>query len=942
MDTDTGTHPIPSKNAEVAGRNLEDLDKILTDPLGVTNRAGNFVKSVSALAADYLFSAVNGGVWAAGQSFTSYNEYMVFSGTAYKPQNTTTLPYIVGASPDVAFVEVTGNLSTGQADDRYVNHADLLDDSAASLIGTALGSNVQAELDGLTSGQTGGVIVFVTKALLDAFTPSGSVEEATSYKVTNDNITTDNNGYYHWNGASFDKDAELVVNVISRDNVSDPVSGQAVAESTDGIATLLYDDSFLDPGLLGFIDFSTGVFFSSASYIATDFLEIMPSTDYVFNMSLPSGGTSGAAFYDKDQVFISGFRSTSGGFLGSPGIQNFQTSPPGAKYVRTGAFTPYDEEVTYIRSADGDYNIQRLSSIMSLHNPLIKSDNVDTESVDPALPILTVLLQDIQAKQLDLATAINTNSGIIDEITDRESPYFTQVQTLIKTAGDGGDETPLSITSRVSDTIFTVAIVDVPDLPSVGKACVVENSTGFDYKTYVIASINGGNGEVTISGESVLPTGLTAVSRMHVGVQGQHLTRFGYKAYAEHLANQSDKHSYRKSTSLFEYHPPICSTPAFNEPRAFDLTDTDVLADFEVIGGALSGGFVPGTVDMITSLQTNGSNNNISGESVQAPLQRRYVIRQNGAGKGVSLSIPVSRADGYIKFVVSCAAEEYEPSGGGSALSAGRMRVTVNDGTSDIVDQLVEPGRSIEINEDFSSSDDLIFSYSLEDNDITVGNIEFIYVYNKRATQTSVPMFKSGDNVAYLCDSWGVFPLLTGLETSALRPDGSELGGLAYLSEHFRDYLTFKGINVQTQNLSFGARTSEWGKFWVNSILSLAVKPTHCVIHFGINDRASATDYASQLPSIYDFDPNSQYQQLDSDLGGVFGSVNSSIWFSNVQSICNTLINAGIKPIVLFPPFTGSESQSQGIREFFTAQVYVGFRDTYTSGGLLPNTPMLP
>lgn len=47
---------------------------------------------------------LNGGVWAAGQEFTAYNQYMIFDGEAYSPRQETVLPYFVGATPDLNFV----------------------------------------------------------------------------------------------------------------------------------------------------------------------------------------------------------------------------------------------------------------------------------------------------------------------------------------------------------------------------------------------------------------------------------------------------------------------------------------------------------------------------------------------------------------------------------------------------------------------------------------------------------------------------------------------------------------------------------------------------------------------------------------------------------------------------------------------------------------------
>ena len=81
----------------------------------------------------------------------------------------------------------------------------------------------------LQQGQIGGIIVFQTYAELDAYTPSGSAEEKTSYKVANDPDSS-LNGYYSWvSGDTYTKDASLVVNVIDGNNTSDAVSGSAVS-----------------------------------------------------------------------------------------------------------------------------------------------------------------------------------------------------------------------------------------------------------------------------------------------------------------------------------------------------------------------------------------------------------------------------------------------------------------------------------------------------------------------------------------------------------------------------------------------------------------------------------------------------------------------------------------------------------------------------------------
>ncbi len=80
-----------------------------------------------------------------------------------------------------------------------------------------------------------------------------------SYKVTNDSVNNSNNGYYTWNGSSYDKDAELVETTIQESNTSVGVSGSAVFEhvqtnnnnKTEKPIKTIVDASTFKPGELG-------------------------------------------------------------------------------------------------------------------------------------------------------------------------------------------------------------------------------------------------------------------------------------------------------------------------------------------------------------------------------------------------------------------------------------------------------------------------------------------------------------------------------------------------------------------------------------------------------------------------------------------------------------------------------------------------------------------
>ena len=62
-------------------------------------------------------------------------------------------------------------------------------DTGAGLIGTAAGTSLQANLNALTAGQIGGIVVFTTYALLDAYTPT-TAQQSASFKVTNDSTSS--------------------------------------------------------------------------------------------------------------------------------------------------------------------------------------------------------------------------------------------------------------------------------------------------------------------------------------------------------------------------------------------------------------------------------------------------------------------------------------------------------------------------------------------------------------------------------------------------------------------------------------------------------------------------------------------------------------------------------------------------------------------------------
>jgi hypothetical protein len=163
MTTFNTGNPVPSTDGRDLSDNAETIDELVDSSLfSTTTRTGKNVLTRKGLEAQYVFTAINNGVWAAGQTFTAVNQFMVFSGTAYKPKNSTTLPYVVGATPvGDGNVEVVANLSTAQGDTRY--HREFPDlASIVAAIDIADGQAVRFKERSTSNG--GGTIVDIVLA----------------------------------------------------------------------------------------------------------------------------------------------------------------------------------------------------------------------------------------------------------------------------------------------------------------------------------------------------------------------------------------------------------------------------------------------------------------------------------------------------------------------------------------------------------------------------------------------------------------------------------------------------------------------------------------------------------------------------------------------------------------------------------------------------------
>lgn len=664
--------------------------------------------------------------------------------------------------------------------------------------------------------------------------------------------------------------------------------------------------------LVGFIYKDTGGFLATSIWRATDFLPVLGGVAYTVDSSTTGNGAH--AWYDKNKVLISVF----GVNQAAPVTV---TSPAGARYMRASAYNGYAASIT---STEHDYSIEKVARIVAQHpqDVLGSSVKLDAES-------LPAVISRLEAVQTDIYKAINQLANQLDLVSDATAPYFVNTWAFTRsgrTSAAGVLEA--AVVSRLSDTTlqiqsgYGVYFVE-------GGALVVEDSVTGRINSFPISAVNGD--VLTIVG--VLPAAPTRCQTMFDSDLGQHLSRLAYLGLADFVTSRTQRLSYKKEP-LFEFHAPICSALVYNNPNIFNLAGTLKLFDVVPLGTAVGGGFVAGTTNTSRTCSM-GLNVNAGDAPASQYTSRSYVVTDSVQGNGIEIAVPVSRRDGFIEIPVSAEIFNYISSVDGQTYRAtGRIRVQVVGGDGTVFhDQAYAAGVMNYLNVEFTGQQSLRMRISLADAAVTRLKLFGIYAYPKAPATPTETLFRSGDVIGFLGDSWTQYPVPIAGEVRPLRPDGSTGDGMQFLSERIRTRLAAEGISVTTLNMGRGGQTSAWGKYWIDKMIALTPKLTKCVLCFGINDNNSAGAFASDSDSAYDFSPTNQWLNLVKSAGGRKGSVSNDLWFANLQFMCERLIAAGIKPVVLMPMHTASTSQAQSIRDNFLNKMACGFRNTNETGG---------
>lgn len=632
----------------------------------------------------------------------------------------------------------------------------------------------------------------------------------------------------------------------------------------------------------GFIQ-PTGVYSVSAGFKATDYLLINADTQY--DVTTTNAGISRNAWYDKDKVFISAFGQDQSGKL-------TVTSPSNAYYLRVsnqvGGVEPS------IRSTNFNYDIKKVKDIVEQHLTSLEASKIVRNGIT-----LPTILDAISAKQQGIVAKQNNIISQLDIQSDKAAPLFLNTFEFVKSSKYPTNFDVVNITAHTVDTMTvsdaTAFIVD--------SSCVVYDATANSYTSHAVVKIVGNI--ITVAPD--LPSNPTSVQTMHDSAQGQHLTMYGYRGLADFTAEQNIRHSYKKADNLlFEFNP--ADFLKHTESNGQITTDgTTVAIPVTRLGTAKSGGYVAGTTDFVKFCDMT-STLNIGSESATQYVSKAYGIQDTTAGNGIEITFDAQDLDGFIEIPIAARSRRYKDTDNVDKYTTGKARLQVLNGAAVIHDATYKVGNVNYIKVDFEQADTLTVRVTCAENKPTAIYLCGIFAYQKSNKTPTTKIFKSGDVVAFLGDSWTQFPLSA---DGVLRPDGTKSEGTQTLSERLRTKLASEGTNITTLNYGKGGQTSRWGLHWVDTIINASPRPTHCFVCFYINDNNSI----NLNTTAYDFDPVNMYVNKPVSEGGLAGRVSSyQEWLDNIKAICERLANAGIKPIVIMPSQTGSDTQSQAIR----------------------------
>ncbi|WP_295042141.1 SGNH/GDSL hydrolase family protein [uncultured Paracoccus sp.] len=761
----------------------------------------------------------------------------------------------------------------------------LPNDPAKTRIRSLMGA-VLDKVEEVGASAVAGRRVFATLAERDAWTdrPVGAVAYVEAAGAA-----------YRWSGTAWEAFEDPTIAAAARAEAAADLVGD-VTSALQGAGA----DAFSANGMI----LATGVFAASEAWRATDFIGVEGDIEY--RVTANANGNAYHAWYDGNRQFLSSFRGGDAVAV----VTSTHVSPSAARFIRLST-RDISQSASSFAPSSGRLNIEQVVRIVGERPPVVPAAKVTyrSENVDAALDRQAASLSAVQDQ---LANVLNE----IDLAADDLRPLFVPTSLFTLSHKTVAPAVPINITARQSDATFTVAAGQGAKLVK-GGALVVHDADADRYWPFGVKAVSGDL--ITVHG--VLPPTCSTCETMHEADTGQHLGRHGYRGLADWLIERLEKYAYRKDDGVLVFHPPACAgnTANLNDPHIYDRSSGVKLIDVVRHGGAAGGGFVAGTTNLVRACQTRSIDVSLAETPLGQFLPRFYVVQDAGVGKGVSIDVLAGGVDGFIQAYVGAARVPHSS----GQFTEGRVRFEVLADGAVLYDQTFDAGVVHEVNVDFVRSQAITVRMTLADDAPTSARLGGLYIYQKSPKTPKRGFFQTGDVVAFLGDSWTQFPNAVAGETKPLRPDGSPADGMQFLSERLRQTLAAEGVAITTLNYGKGGTTSQWGRYWVDGVLEADPKPTHCVVNFAINDRNSILAPTSEA---YDFSPSDMWSFQPASSGGVDGRIGSvEDWLAAMAHICQRLARAGVRPIVLMPPHTGSVSQAYSLQRDFLARLSAGF-----------------
>lgn len=695
------------------------------------------------------------------------------------------------------------------------------------------------------------------------------------------------------------------------------IDNVAPLDAVDQITTLVNYTAF---NIDGFINSTGGVSASSGSFKCTDFIKVIPGYTYKVYSNLTGNGRH--AWYDENKVFISEFGTNQ-----TTLSEKEYIAPVNAAFVRLSAYTTAGT-VAYLKSKA--YDVESVVKILQKHFP-----GINAEKVLVGQNNLVQVLDQIQSTQSAILDNQNGIIGQMDLASDKEAPYFVNTFQYTRSGVTPTNFGIVNVLSRTSNNVMTVSDASAFVY---GSACVVYDPTENSYTGHNVIAING----TSITVVPPLPANPTQAQTMHDSLNGQHLTLFGTKGLADYVLKSIQKYSYKKAENLiFRFNASLCAYLVWNNSNIYNGDATQLLIPVTKIGTAGNGGFTPGTTNLAKICAMSNpqeSYQNIGANPHTQYLSRAYHLIDGVAGNGFEISFSGNGADGFMEIPLAVRDESYISSSDSQTYrTSGKARLQVFNDSTLIHDAVYAAGQVHSIFVDFVRAGVIKVRITCETSVPTFAALSGIFAYKKSSKTSKDKLFKDGDVLVFLMDSWGIYPVaatigetpytypISNLATKyqAMYPNGLTSNGTHWISRRIREKLASQGVNVEVYSYSFGGQTTRWGKYWLDAAITMSPKPTHCIINFGINDNNSIGNPSN---TFYDFDPALMFSNKPASSGGVNGrTANFDEWESNLKTIAEKCVLSGVKPVIMMPSHTASVSQSQSIRQNELVRLADGF-----------------